>query len=194
MESLLALLHSIYPMTDALRSHLMDILQSKNFSKRDFLLEVGNTSKCVYFIESGLVRCFYTKERGEVSSWFMKEGDVIISVQSFFLQKISRESIQALEDTFVYYITWEQLQFIQRHFMEFNFISRALTEKYYILCEQRLEGLQMQSAPERYKYLFDNHLELIKRVPSKHLASYLDISRETFSRIRNNFKPKKPSR
>jgi len=61
----------------------------------------------------------------------MKEGDVIVSVESFFSQKQSYESIQALEDCILYYITYDELQFVYNHFPEFNFIGRVLVEKYY---------------------------------------------------------------
>ena len=40
----------------------------------------------------------------------MMEGDVCIAVESFYLQKASLESIQALEDTVVYWISYDDLQ------------------------------------------------------------------------------------
>ena len=58
----------------------------------------------------------------------MKECDVIISVESFFIQQSSKESIQALEDCILYYITYDELQHIYKTFPEFNFIGRVLTE------------------------------------------------------------------
>ncbi|MEJ7676832.1 MAG: hypothetical protein WKG06_02925 [Segetibacter sp.] len=121
----------------------------------------------------------------EVSSWFMREGDLIISVESFFQQKPSYESIQALEDCTLLCIQYNELQDMYKTFYEMNFIARVLTEKYYTLSEQRLYSLRMQRAPERYKFLIDNFSELIKRVPSKYLSSYLSISEETLSRIKS---------
>jgi hypothetical protein len=81
------------------------------------------------------------RERAEVSSWFMKEGDVIVSVESFFKQKPSYESIQALEETTVHYISYDELQFIYKNFLEFNFVARVLAEHYYTLSEQRLYSI-----------------------------------------------------
>lgn len=68
---------------------------------------------------------------------------------------------------------------------ELNFIARVLTEKYYVLSEQRLYSLRKKRARERYEYLIDNFPELIQRVPSKYLASYLSVSEETLSRIKS---------
>jgi len=115
----------------------------------------------------------------------MKEGEVIISVESFYKQQTSYESIQALEDCQLYYIDHSELQHIYRYYPEFNFVGRVLTEKYYMLSEQRLYTLRGQKASERYVYLRDNHPEIIQRVPSKYIASYLSASEETISRIRS---------
>jgi CRP/FNR family transcriptional regulator, anaerobic regulatory protein len=69
----------------------------------------------IWFIEKGMLRCFYMLEDKEVSSWFMKEGDVTVSVESFFRQTISYESIQALEDSTVHYITFHTLVLVLFH-------------------------------------------------------------------------------
>ena len=115
----------------------------------------------------------------------MKEGDIIISVESFFDQKASYESIQALEDSLLYCIEYAQLEHIYRAYPEFNFVARVLLQKYYKLSEQRLYSLRMQRSQERYDYLMEHAPELILRVPAKHLATYLGMAEETVSRIRS---------
>lgn len=184
MEELLAFLNSIYPLSDKLTEYLSANLKTKNLSKKDFLLKIGHTSKDICFINKGLLRCFYLIEDKEVSSWFMKEGDVILSVESFFNQTVSYEAIQALEDCTLYYITHDELQFIYRNFMEFNFVGRVVLQRYYTLSEQRLYSMRMQKAPERYKYLMKHHSDLILRVPSKFLASYLGITEVSLSNLK----------
>ena len=184
MEKLLGFLESIHPMTDGLKQHLASILKVKELPRKEYLLKPGHVSRKICFIGQGLLRCFYIKDGHDVSSWFMKEGDVIVSVESFFTQKPSYESIQALEDSIIYYITYDELQFVYKNFLEFNFIGRVLLEKYYTLSEQRLFSLRMQRAQERYDYLLEHHSELLLRVPAKYLASYLGITEVTMSKIK----------
>jgi hypothetical protein len=59
------------------------------------------------FYKKRTAQVFLIKDEKEVCSWFMKEDDVTISVESFFRQQNSNESIQALEDCMLYYITYE---------------------------------------------------------------------------------------
>ncbi len=184
MRELLQYFNTIYPLSSDLEQYLLSIFKVKELTKKSYILKQGQVCRNLYFIEKGLVRCFYIKDDKEVCSWFMKEGDLIISVESFFKQVISYENIQALEDCLVYYIDYKDLQYMYRHFIDSNFLARVVTEKYYMLSEQRLFSIRMQRAQERYQYLIDNFPELIQRVPSKYIASYLSITEETLSRIR----------
>ena len=185
MESLLQYLHSIFPLSPPLYEHLINILKTKEVRKKEYLLRTGKVCKNIFFIEKGIFRCFYLNGEKEVCSWFMKEGDVIASVKSFYEQIPSYESIQALEDCIVHYISYDEIQNIYNTYLEFNFIARVLTEKYYALSDERLYSTKMKQAAERYKYLMGHHPEIILRVPSTHIASYLGISLETLSRIKS---------
>lgn len=184
MESLIRLLNSLHPMSEGLKAHLSETLKLRNVPRGQYILRAGHICRHIYFISKGLLRCFYIKGETEICSWFMKEGDVIISIESFYQQKESYESIQALDESVLYYIEYSELNFIYKNYPEFNYIGRILTEKYYMLWAQQLYGLRMQQAAERYKWLMENHPELILRVPSKHLASYLGITEVTLSNIK----------
>ncbi|MFL5811219.1 MAG: Crp/Fnr family transcriptional regulator [Flavisolibacter sp.] len=184
MERLLHFLYLIHPLSDELKAYLFRHLKTQEIARNGMLLRGGHICRNVYFIEKGLLRCFYHKGDTEVSSWFMKEGDVIISIESFYQQKESYESIQALEDSVLYYIAYNELQYIYKNFLEFNFIGRVLTEKYHELWAQQLYALRMHTAYERYQWLLKKHAELVLRVPGKFIASYLGIEKTTLSKIK----------
>src|SRR3954462_8870402 len=153
MNPVLALLNSIYPLTPHLQEQMNGILKEKTFLKKDYLLRAGHVCRNIFFMKQGLVRCFNNYNDHEVCTWFMKEGDLIISVQSFYKQIESNESIQALEDCEVYLANYFDLQKLYKTYLEYNFIRGVLTEKYYILCDERLQLMHLPSAYERYLYL-----------------------------------------
>src|SRR5580765_7522213 len=152
MEKLLGFLDSIHPMSAPLKEHLFYILRQKRLKRREFLLRKGHICNNICFLNSGLLHCFYTENDRKISSWFLKEGDVAISVQSFYSQQTSYESIQALEDCEIFYISYSDLQKIYSQFPHFNHIGRVLTEKYYVLKEQHSYQLQKTYARERYDW------------------------------------------
>lgn len=184
MEQVIKFLDGIFPLSPALLDRLSTVLLKKEIPRRYFLLKAGHVCQNVYFIESGLLRCFYEKSNHEICSWFMREGDVIVSVESFFDQKPSYESIQALEDTTVYYISFQELEYIYRNHIEFNYIGRVLVQHYYKLSEQRLYSMRLQTAYERYRFLVQHFPEIVHRVSTTDVASYLGVTRETLSRLK----------
>jgi len=184
METLLECLESIHPLSAKCKERLFNVLKFKELPKKELLLRAGHVCQHIYFIQKGLHRCFYFKNDIEICSWFMREGDMMMSVESFFKQTTSYESIQALEDSELYYMSYREVQEMYRDFPEFNFIIRVLIERYYCLCERRLYSIRMMRASERYEYLLTHHPELIFRVPAKYIASYLGITAEMLSKIK----------
>jgi CRP/FNR family transcriptional regulator, anaerobic regulatory protein len=183
VENVFSLINSIIPVSHELNQKLAGCLKAKTFKRKDHLLKEDNVCNYIYFIEKGLVRSYYLKDGNEICSWFMKEGDVIISVASFFSRKPSYESLQALEDTTVHFIHFDELQEIYKEFIEFNIVGRVLTEKYYQLSEERLFSLRHQTAAERLNYLNAHHPDILQRVNRGYIASYLGVTPETLSRI-----------
>jgi CRP-like cAMP-binding protein len=184
METVLQYLQSIQPLTSSCVERLGEVLKEKKLQRRDVLLRSGQVCSAIYFIEKGLLRCYYHKGEQEVCSWFMSEGHVIISVESFFRQTRSYEAIQALEASTLWYVTWGELQDLYARFPEFNAVGRILTEKYYCLAEQRLYTLRMMRSDERYRYLVSHYGDLVLRVPAKYIASYLGLSEAHLSVIK----------
>lgn len=188
MESLLQHLQAIQPLSSALEEYLINRVKTKYVNKGSYLLNAESISRHIYFIERGLFRCFYEVGDKTISSWFMKEGDVILSVRSFFEQLPSHECIQALENSTVHYIGYQELMEAYKDFPEFNFHGRFLTERYYIKSESRIYALRAKSAYDRYLHLLKWEPELLLRVPAKYLATYLGMAEFTLSRIRASAK------
>ena len=187
MERLLQLLDSIAPLSEPLQTHLKTILKRHVFKKRSYLLQAGQVSSSIDFIESGIVRCFYDNQEQEINIWFMDAGNIIISIESFLQQVRSYQYIQALEDCITWSITYSELQDIYQRFPEFNLHRAILLEKYYVESERRQRILSLHSATERYAQLMETQPEIILRLPSKYIASYLNIEEAYFSRIRAKY-------
>ncbi|MEP7375287.1 MAG: cyclic nucleotide-binding domain-containing protein [Chitinophagaceae bacterium] len=184
MKRLLDFLNTIHPLSAELMEHLLVVVRYREIEKGNFLLKSGHLCRDIHFIEAGLLRCFYRKGDTEVSSWFMKDGDVIVSVESFFQRKPSYEWIQALEDCKLFYISYEELYNIYKRYPEFNFVSRELIQHYYILWTQLLYAIRMKNAEEKYEWLLERFPDFILRIPAKYLSSWLSISETHFSDVR----------
>jgi CRP-like cAMP-binding protein len=165
-------------------NHLSKIIKSRHVAKRGYLLRPGEVCEHIFFIERGLLRCFYLSGETEVTSWLRREGRVVVSIDSYYDQVPSYEFIQAVEDTDLFYITFEEEQEVFNRFLEYNFIGRLLTQFELRDFARDLRNIRMHTAIERYEMLLKNDPELVRRVPNIYLASYLNMTTETLSRIR----------
>jgi len=173
-----------WPLSEGCLKRLSEIVKTTSIKKDEFLLKEGEVCKNLYFIHKGLLKCFYILHDTPVSDWFFGELETIVSIDSFYDQKPSEDFIQALEDTDLFYISFEDLENLYRDFIEFNVIGRILTNKYLRIWHRQARNLRMMTADERYSFLLSKQPDLVHRVPVRDLASYLDMSRETLSRMR----------
>lgn len=184
MSALVAAIQALLPVSAALQAALEAAVHREELPARYQLLRPGQVAQRLYFVEQGLVRGYALHAGQEISSWFMSEGDFVISIVSFFTQQPSTEYLELLEPSAVYSIAYQQLDTLYRTFPEFNYVGRVLTERYYVQSEQRAYHLRTLPAKERYAQLVQAFPKLVQRVSFKHLASHLGISPETLSRLR----------
>ncbi len=182
--SLLKIISQIHPVSETLQKDLIQALTIESIPKKTYLLKEGEVFQKMYFIEKGMARAFYFDEGKEHTSWFMKEGDFIISVNSFYKQVPSQEYVEVLEDSVMASINYHQLQGLYQKHLEFNIISRVLTEHYYSLSEERLFAMRQSSSKHRYNFFTSHYPDLVRRISSKQMASFLRMTPETLSRLR----------
>jgi CRP-like cAMP-binding protein len=189
MEELLLFLNAIassegWPLSNECLQFLPSVIKKASLRRDEFLLKPGQVCKNLYFIKKGLLKCFYVVHNREVSDWFFGETETVVSIDSFYDQLPGEDFIQALEDCELFYISYEELNYLYRNYIEFNVVGRVLTNKYLRLWHRQARNIRMLTAEERYLFLLDKQPDLVMRVPVRDLASYLDMSRETLSRMR----------
>ena len=189
MEQLFFSLHGIKILSPDLESWLRLKLKKARFKKGDLILKEGQVCTNIYFLESGLIRIFQVvSENGNVKekiSWIQNEGEIFISVYSFFNQTPSLEYIEALEDCVVWYITFEELEKACELYPEFDRHCSVIKSQYYSLGQERIQAMQKPSK-ERYTFFLEKQPWLLSRASIEHVASYMGFSVSTFFSVRRD--------
>lgn len=180
---------------NALTKVMMDELERLNcieirkYKKNDYLISQNELNTNVFFIKKGGVRSFvYDENLNEATIWFSFENQVIFSSTSYILELPSAVMIQAIENSEVIVLKKEKLNELYQTKPQFNEISRAIMEIFLILLSMRAISLQTMLADVRYRRLVEYYPNILKRVPLRHIASYIGVKMETLSRIRANYK------
>lgn len=190
----IGLLSSVGPLPEGIEAALMPLLVVHEYGPKDFILKVGEAAERMSFIAKGLVRIFSDarskigEAEKEISSWFLMEGDLAICVESYFEAQPSHEFIQALEPTVTVSIPRKELDYLYERFPAFNHHGRKLTERYYVQAIRQLRAIRYKKAEESYQYLQEQFPQLLQRVPSKYLASYLGVNETYLSTLRGRMR------
>jgi CRP-like cAMP-binding protein len=187
MEALIQLLKAVYPLSSALESHLRLKIKPYRYKKGEQLVTEGEVASMILYLEKGLIRSYKIVAEEKASNYFMREGDIIISVVSFLKQVPALESIEALEDCVCWGISFDVLEATYKAFIEFNIHGRLITGEYYCRSEIRNWGKDNKKPEEIYDWLMTTDPELISRVQDSHMASYLEVSKATYYNIRRDY-------
>ncbi|HEY8970718.1 MAG TPA: hypothetical protein VIM64_16540, partial [Puia sp.] len=128
-----------------------------------------------------------TLDDKEVTSWLLTEGNIFISVHSFFLQQPSFENIIAVEDCEAVGFSFKTLNDICRTHPEFNKHQVAILRRYYAHSEDRKFKLMRQKHVQRYETLLNEEPELLRRATAPIIASYLNMSESSIKRARSDY-------
>ena len=160
-------------------------LSEKTLKAGDFLLREGKICRNIAFIKEGLFRLYYLNDGKEITSCFCKENTITTSYQSLITQKESDLAIQAIEESKLIVLSYTSLQNLFNKDLFWQQVGRLAAENEFIVSTSHNRFLTDLSATERYLHILNNDKELLQRVPLNYLATYLQITPETLSRIRN---------
>lgn len=175
-------------LTDQEWQLLLSKLSYEKVPKKTKLLDVGETENFVSFIETGIVRLYIPKTKNDLTFCFAFKNSFISAYDSFLTQLPSTYIVETVTDTVIWRIAYNDLQNIYSNTQighTINTISRIATEDMYLLHLKRELSLLNDSAEERYMKLFSEEPELIHKVPLKYIASYIGVTPQALSRIRN---------
>ncbi len=164
---------------------LSAVLKKVELPKGAFLINEGKICHHIYFLEKGCLRGFYNLDGKEISYWFAFENNFVTSFFSFISRKPSIECIQLIEDCVLWAISYDDLQELYDKHPDVERLGRLMNERYYVMLEDRFVSNHFKEAKERYENLVSHSPHILQRVPLGYIASYLGITQETLSRIRN---------
>jgi CRP-like cAMP-binding protein len=155
------------------------------FQKGDTILQEGQVSRYLYFVEKGMVRQYYYKNSKDVTEHFSFEGRIVFCIESFLKQEPSRLIVEALENTKLYAIPYDDLNNLLARNQEIDMLYRKILEHVAISSQEHADSQRFENATERYERLLREKPEIILRAPMIHIASFLQMTPETLSRVRN---------
>ncbi|MBP3827487.1 MAG: Crp/Fnr family transcriptional regulator [Prevotella sp.] len=167
----------------------LDILESvlvpRKYVKGELVLKEGDICTSIIYIHKGLLREYYYKNKKEVTEYLAVEGTIMMSIESLFHEEPSKLQIEALENSIIYELPKKRLEEVALHNVNIQILYRKILEESLILSQVHADLVRFESAENRYRRMCKLTPQVILRAPLVYIASYLQMTPETLSRVRS---------
>ena len=177
-----------YPIEDYKWESYINCFKRLDVPAKTILLNEGEISERIYFIEKGCIRCWFNKDGKDLTLQFFLEGGMVSSIESFRKKIPSPITIETIESCVLWYADKNDIDQIINEVIEIpeirdKFIDRIFERTFDYI--KHFVSFIKDSPEERYLNILKENPEIIKRIPQHYIASFLGITSVHLSRIKN---------
>ena len=188
MTNLTENINQIISLTNEEKTIIEKSFKRLEISKGERWIKQGTVCDQVAFLVSGKLRNFYFDDAGnEITCYFVTPNNFVSAFSSFLTNAPTHENISTLEDTVLRLISKKELEELCILVPKMQIFRRVIVENLFITMEKRIMMLQSQSAHERYEKMIKENPEILLSVPLQYTASFLGITPQHLSRLRQEF-------
>jgi CRP-like cAMP-binding protein len=175
----------IAPTPEELREMLAPF-KLKKVKKKQFIIQPEFVPRQRSYVISGSLRAYVVDVKGEdhtiqfaIEDWWLSDFN------SYIYQKPATMFVVAMEDSVLLQIEYKDEQALKAGNHKFETFFRIMAERGAAFHQRRIIANLTQTAEERYNNFLKDYPLIVQRVPQYALASYLGMTTEFLSRIRN---------
>jgi CRP-like cAMP-binding protein len=173
---------SSFILSEQVKERFHENLKRFMIPKGRVMVDVGQVSKCLYFIEKGAMRTYYLRGSEDITSLLVSDGDIVCIAESFLLQKPSNDVLETLEDTSGYSISYDAYRKLVEEDVYMAGVAVRLLEQHLINFTDRVKVFKYLSVEQRIAHYINQPSSLFRRIPDHYIATYLGTTAATFSR------------
>lgn len=187
MESITRHFDKYLPLDDREKEALISRLVQRKIKRKQYILQEGDICKYFTYVAEGCFKMYGVDNSGaEHNLIFAAEDDWIADIDSLHKERPSRLFIEAIEPCTVFQLSKGDLWYLYTNYPKFDRNFRVIIEDKYIELQNRLLQTFSNTAFERYESFLEQYPHLANRLPNTQIASYLGITPEFLSKIRNS--------
>lgn len=171
--------------TPEIEKQFFEFWKEDFYQKSTYILEEGKLERFFRFVLEGIQVMYLNHKGKEIVLGFFFEGMVCSNFRSFLRKKPSELCIKAITPTLTLNISTKNYQNLFELSDDFKTWNKDCYENYILESFDRGLELITLSAQERYEKFIETCPNIYHQIPQKYLASYLNMTQETYSRMRS---------
>lgn len=160
-------------------------IKVKKFLKNQLVVQNGEVCRFENFVLSGALKTFFIDEEGHehiialsIENWWVADMD------SFVNREPAELNVQCIEPSTLAQISYEDLQYLYITIPKLERFFRLIIQNGFIAAQKRIITNHSLPAKERYLAFVQKYPAMEQRFPQYMIASYLGITKEFLSKIR----------
>lgn len=167
-------------------SYFLSQFEQVKIKKRQFIVQPEFTAKYQHFVVKGAFRSYIVGDEGEDTTiQFAVDDWWITDYNSYYRQELSTMFIVALEDSVILRLEYNKEQQLKKLNHKYESYFNRILERCLAYMQRRIVTNLSKTAEERLEEMLDKYPQIVQRVPQYALASYLGMTTEYLSKIRN---------
>ncbi|MBI3219363.1 MAG: Crp/Fnr family transcriptional regulator [Bacteroidetes bacterium] len=180
------------PLSDEDRKAIRSSFKEVRIKKRQFVVQPNFVAAHRNYVVNGAFRSYVVADEGqEHTIAFAIDDWWITDYNSYIFQKPATMFVVALEDSIVMQVDFEKEKELKALHHRFETFFRTIAERGLAFYQRRLISNLTQTAEERYNEFEFKYPQISQRVPQYALASFLGMTTEYLSKLRNQRTRKK---
>jgi CRP-like cAMP-binding protein len=187
LEPLYSKIKSHLDLSDKETAFFVSHFVKKKVKKRQFIVQPDYIAKHRNYVVNGAFRSYVIGNDGQehtinlaIDDWWITDPN------SFIYQKPATMFVVALEDSVLLQLDFENEQKLKSHSHKFETFFRTAAERGLTFLQRRITASLTLTAEQRYEEFVNEYPQFSQRMPQYVIASYLGMTTEYLSKIRNN--------
>jgi CRP-like cAMP-binding protein len=189
MQDFSSLLNHIAPhitLSEAEKELFISVLRTKKVKRKQFVEQPGYVSTQRTYVVAGALRAFFVGTDGQEHTISLAvDNGFIGDPGSFSLQEPATLFVEAIEESSLIQWSYESEQLLLERIPQFALVMMQRAQQIAVMMQRRVISHLSLSAEERYAEFAQKHPAFVQRIPLYIIASYLGMTREFLSKIRN---------
>lgn len=166
---------------------ISSVFKEVKIKKRQFIVQPNFTTRYRHYVLKGAFKSYVVGDDGQeyTIAWAIEDW-WITDYNSYIFQQPATMFVVALEDSIILQLDYESEQALKKANHKFETFFRIIAERGLAFQQRRTISNLTQSATERYEEFLNKYPQIVQRLPQYVLASYLGMTTEFLSKIRNH--------
>lgn len=179
--------------TDEETLQFASFFREKTLRKKQLIVQPGFVAQHRFYVTEGALRSFITNPSGDETTIALAAADWwITDYNSYIYQQPATLFVEAVTKSTVLQLSFEDEAVLKKMNPKFEMFFRIIAERGLAAQQRRLITNLTQSAEERYESFAAAYPQFVNLIPQYIIASYLGMSTEFLSKIRNKKVSRKP--